>query len=403
MLVKIFVMKNFVILLAICCVILVLSEASKSKKEWRQKKYSKKLGHHHGHNGMGKKAYRMEGGHHHGHHKMKGKHHKRGKVSHKKHLAWLKVKSAADCGLQCGHGEVCISGPVDTKPLCVRKKDLKKSMKLFHRYQKKEMKAWRKFQRENYSGIKDHEYYKFDSSMADMKKKHLDKHGYSHHLDLHKGKHMKKPHVPGLVGKEECTTSEFSQMRTRMMGWFHLLHGQDHLAKKQAGNIKHFHKHVSVKKELREHDGNRCECFKSAMWQFNQMDKNGDDHLNEFEMSVMEENSMEPCMRPYLTSCDRNADGKLSSDEWCCCFANVVAPCFKKLDEIRRSGKPVTYMPRCDKEGYYMREQCMGETKDAFKCWCVDYNGNPYKGTEKEGRAHCSKMALQMYEDGRNV
>lgn len=57
------------------------------------------------------------------------------------------------------------------------------------------------------------------------------------------------------------------------------------------------------------------------------MDKNGDDSLSDAEMSILEENSLEPCMRPYLTSCDQNADQKLSSDEWCCCFSNVGMYC----------------------------------------------------------------------------
>lgn len=51
-------------------------------------------------------------------------------------------------------------------------------------------------------------------------------------------------------------------------------------------------------------------------------------------------------------------------------------------------------IPRCDKEGYYMREQCKGNPKHGGSCWCVDMNGNEMKGTLKEGRAHCSKILL---------
>ena len=53
------------------------------------------------------------------------------------------------------------------------------------------------------------------------------------------------------------------------------------------------------------------------------MDNDEDDHLTLDEMAILEENKMEPCMKPYLTSCDRDGNGLLSSAEWCCCFSNV--------------------------------------------------------------------------------
>lgn len=293
---------------------------------------------------------------------------------------------------------MCISGPVESKPICVLKKDLKKSMKIFQRYQKKEMKAWQQFQSDYHNDDKmahahNRVHEKGEAGAAQGKK-------YHHELNLHKDWTDRKidlhPSMPVEAGgPEECSTSQFSQMRTRLMGWFHLLHGQNHLARKghDVSSIKHFYKHVSVKKELREHAGNKCECLKSAMWQFLQMDKDSDDHLSDGELSLLK-NSLEPCMQPYLTSCDQNADRKLSSGEWCCCFSNIVAPCFKKVDEIRKSGKPVSFLPRCDKEGYYLREQCSGDSEKSYKCWCVDYNGNEYKGTQTNGRAHCSKISM---------
>lgn len=388
-------MKKLLLVLALCCLMLVLIDAAKhknKKEKWRGKKHlSKKLGHH---NKMDKDGVDYSAKKH--HYKMAKKYHKKQYNPKKQMWRMLKIKSAKDCGIKCAWGEVCISGPVESKPMCIRKKDLKRSMKLFHRYQKKEMKAWKKFKKDKYNDVDDETYYaKFDKKdMADLKKKHLASIGYSDHIKKSKGKHSMKAFSKG-VKAEGCTTSEFSQMRTRLMGWFHLLHGADHLSKKkeQGTSLKKFHKHMSVKKELREHDGLKCECFKSAMWQFKQIDKNGDDFLTEPELSPMEENSLEPCMRPYLTSCDQDGDMKLSSNEWCCCFANVVAPCFKKLDDIQRSGDTAAYKPRCDKEGYYMREQCMGD-----KCWCVDYNGNELKGSATEGRAHCTKKALLAQE-----
>lgn len=356
---------------------------------------------------------------------------KKGKFSHKQQLEWLRVKSDKACEIACKDGEVCISGPVEAKPICVRKKDLKKSMKLFQRYQKKEKKAWKKFQKENYNKKDQDQYYsKFDVTDSDsmmtkeyeMKDNKMDKHHMKemkkhhkkgmkkHHMKGMKKHHMKgmkmhhmedsmKPHVPAKFSKSGvCTIDDFSQIRARMMGWFHLMHGQDHLAKKEMEmNLKHFHKKVSVQKESRVHNGNQCTCFKSAMWQFKELDKDGNDHLMSDELSMVEENSAEPCIQPYLTSCDLDADGKLSSDEWCCCFANVLAPCLREAAKIQSeeaAGKKATYKPSCDKEGYYHQEQCSED-----KCWCVDYNGNVYKETITEGRAHCHKKDLNDYEN----
>ncbi|KAH9505211.1 hypothetical protein Btru_058971 [Bulinus truncatus] len=259
------------------------------------------------------------------------------------------------------------------------------------------MKAWKSFKKDKYDHSEAENYpsgeldEKTDVSIPDdsveQKNRELQK-------PVETGKQL-----PNNEDTDVCTNKQFSQMRTRMMGWFHLLHGQDRQARQQhGGNIKHFYKHVSVKKELREYDGHKCECLKSAMWQFAQMDKNNDDKLNYTEMSLLEENSMEPCMKRYLSSCDHSGDDQLSSDEWCCCFSNVVAPCYKKVDDIMKSGEPVTYKPRCDKEGYYLREQCSNENEGEYHCWCVDYNGNDVKGTRTKGRAHCSKLAMNDSE-----
>ena len=51
------------------------------------------------------------------------------------------------------------------------------------------------------------------------------------------------------------------------------------------------------------------------------------------------------------------------------------------------------WVPRCDKEGYYEREQC--HDKSGY-CWCVDLNGNMIADTKKYGSAHCSKYRLNF-------
>ncbi|KAI8794888.1 testican-1 isoform X1 [Biomphalaria glabrata] len=324
----------------------------------------------------------------------KNKFSRKGKFDQRNQMSWLNIKKGSDCEIKCSRKSVCITGPIDDKPICVSKKDLKKSLKLFHRYEKQEMKASKKFKKNKYNHAEAEKYPASDEKID------IDVSTEVTEVDNVKTD-IQKPVLTGKVipNSEEneavCTSKQFSQMRSRMMGWFHLLHGQDHQARQMhGGNIKHFYKHVSVKKELREYDGHKCECLKSAMWQFHQMDKNVDDKLNYTEMSILEENSMEPCMKLYLSTCDHDGDSHLSSNEWCCCFSNVVAPCYKKVDEIMKSGEPVTFKPRCDREGYYMREQCTNEKDGSYTCWCVDYNGNEIKSSRTQGRAHCSKLAM---------
>jgi hypothetical protein len=67
----------------------------------------------------------------------------------------------------------------------------------------------------------------------------------------------------------------------------------------------------------------RCNCLRSVMWEFRQLDQDGDRRLNHSELSVVEENHAERCVRPFLDACDHNLDSALTKDEWCCCFSDV--------------------------------------------------------------------------------
>ncbi|GFO32051.1 testican-3, partial [Plakobranchus ocellatus] len=266
----------------------------------------------------------------------RGKYHKKSKKARRnkynpdkitKRMPWMMFLSEADCEMKCDKKEICMNNPLEAKPVCVHFKDLKKSMKLFRKYQKKEKKAWHKFHKDNSHHLK-----QTDDVFKTEKVKQApvdDKLALQEALKK-KDKMIKSAEkswnkAPGALfpskaeAPKECETSDFSQMRTRIMGWFHLLRSQKKGLMK--GQRKHkAHKH-SVKKQLEA--GDSCQCMKSAMYEFHQMDQDGDDQLNERETAILEGNSMEPCMKPYLRSCDHNADGVLSSAEWCCCFANV--------------------------------------------------------------------------------
>ena len=47
------------------------------------------------------------------------------------------------------------------------------------------------------------------------------------------------------------------------------------------------------------------------------------------------------------------------------------------------------YIPSCDHEGYYQKEQCMGSAPSAQTCWCVTPSGSEIPGSRVIGRAHC--------------
>jgi len=336
---------------------------------------------------MGRRGHgmmRRKGHKGHGKHRKGGKAHKKNKMHKKDKMGWLNLNS--DCGLTCAEGEVCLKGPMEAKPMCVSKKDVKKSVKLFHKYQKKEKKAWKEYRKNHYN--------KSDKKPA----KYFAKFGVT---DVQKLKLTKEDKMLLKEGGN-CPGMAIRAMRKRLMGWFHLLHGQDADARKAANltsdNIKDFHKHVSTATMTKTLDGSECQCTKSTMWQFGQMDKDGSDGLSVAELAPLLDNSAEPCVRPAVEACDRDADGTVTQAEWCCCFSRMVAPCFNHLAKVQKSGAKDQYVPRCDREGYYLREQCSGDS-GAFSCWCVDYNGNKQEGSQAQGRAHCTKKALMELKE----
>ncbi|RUS71829.1 hypothetical protein EGW08_020414 [Elysia chlorotica] len=424
-------------LLALAVVISTLATVAEARKrdksvdlsKWDKKSFFKSLSHHgaqinamdekggkmytpqiHGKHlggdsdeGLFRKKWRKGGRGKHGRHNKKSRkskkfnRHKAAEMT--KHSPWSGlIRPGTECEQECKRNEICIKGPLDALSHCIHIKDLKRSMKKFRKYKKKEKKAWRKFHKKSEKHFKHNNILNLSSNgtsddTAVIKAKA--------HSDMEKELNRKKeelvnaegrkifdivPAAPSEAGDPKgCSTKDFSQIRNRIMGWFHLLRSHNKKALKEDKKLKE-HRH-SVKKQMDA--GDTCKCMKSAMWEFHQMDKDEDDHLTDKEMALLEENAMEPCIKPYLTSCDRDADGYLSSAEWCCCFSGALAPCYRKMDEIKRSRQPVTFMPRCDKEGYYIPEQCQRIDDTNFECWCVDYNGNVAEETKTKGRADC--------------
>jgi len=222
---------------------------------------------------------------------------------------------------------------------------------------------------------------------------------------------------------QECRVNELFQLKERLVGWFVLLHTEsrqhhhhqkhkDHHKKghhgkpglihdpfgmdkpgseKNYGKVEKVHDKLDLHKRTRRSTTSEieveihghCKCSKSVMWQFTHMDASGDGHLSHEELATIESIQREPCLKPLIKSCDQGGDGRLTRGEWCCCMRDTVPPCAEK----KRQSLKADWVPKCDEEGYYHREQC---TKTGY-CWCVDLDGNTIADTKVYGSAHCGK------------
>ncbi|KAL8607561.1 hypothetical protein ACOMHN_003480 [Nucella lapillus] len=210
------------------------------------------------------------------------------------------------------------------------------------------------------------------------------------HSHKRKEHHMANSASPDTQ-KLRCDNATLDEMRRRLIGWFHLLHGNRQHHHHGDGQRHRAHRHLSVKKELREDGaGGQCSCLRSVMWEFRQLDEDHSRTLSKGEVKVIDNNDLEPCLHPYLLTCDTDRDRQLSSQEWCCCFPQreSESPCYAKLDELEVSKDTETYTPSCDGEGYYHREQCKGGPSTQT-CWCVTPSGAKISGSRTVGRAHC--------------
>ncbi|WAQ96272.1 TICN2-like protein [Mya arenaria] len=380
-------------------------------------------------------------------HSRNGRYHKRLRGSHLmlregglKSLhndAWKDLpKKNKDCKTKkCGHKEFCLVNPQNGDEKCISRKQFKKGRRLFTQYHKE-----KEFLRQDRKHVTVSPVTKGDQLLKEaehMKDVYdlvhdtkMESH-HKHHKHL-KNKSERKPELnhieEGKTNSEECRPSEMYELRERLVGWFVMLHTESrqrhhmknkdlekknpHLSisthgdvfgaidKKRANGMlgkdvkKHFlemetkskkvkrstHNAMQIETETHHH----CKCSKSAMWEFHKLDEESDHHLTHPELARMESLKREPCLKALFMSCDTDKDGLMSQGEWCCCMANTIPPCAEK----KRLTDPAVWDVRCDKEGFFEREQCHEKTG---YCWCVDLNGNEIHGTKQHGSAHCGK------------
>lgn len=229
---------------------------------------------------------------------------------------------------------------------------------------------------------------KFQNKFQEKKRHHL------HHLkDVSEQKkssdisHVNAlPLKPSHTQLKYCSQKDLEVMGKRLLDWFKVL--QD-----QSERPHVIQKRNSKKKELHEQD--ECICQAPVRSEFLRLDRNHDDVLSVKELSTLETNGYEHCIKPFIDSCDHDKDGTLSDREWCCCFADVLPPCLaemKKVPATLTGGEPIVvpgaFVPQCDSDGFYKPVQCHGSTG---YCWCVDRNGVTIEGTHTRGMPDCEE------------
>lgn len=349
------------------------------------------------------------------------------------HDDWMKIPKESECKkTKCGHKEFCLANSKTGEEKCVSKKNFKESRRLFRDFHKqKEM-----LKKDMTQDVMDKDLVKAEQ-MKDVYDLIND---YNKMEDHHHKKHieekaaleiepMKLPTEATEGTVQECRPTELYELRKRMVGWFVLMHTESrrdhHHHKDEKQHKKHgtkfdrtFDKDFGFgskktdlevdmkKKDMKTHhltkraaeetvdteSHHQCKCSKSAMWEFRKQDANRDSILSPKEMEAFSANRREPCMAALLKSCDTDSDGAVTHGEWCCCMAYTIPPCLEK----KRLTDPKDWVPRCDKEGYYEREQCHDNTG---YCWCVDINGNEIVGTKKIGSAHCGRYHANGHLD----
>lgn len=201
-------------------------------------------------------------------------------------------------------------------------------------------------------------------------------------------------HSPG------CPDHERRNLPSRLIDWFHVLRANEI---EKENKLKGNHQQP-VLKEINFVDGKlkamysrlACAdnddevekevCLPPVRWMFGDLDKDNDQVLSAVELLAIEEVNNEHCIKPFLTSCDRNKDKKVVLKEFCRCLCHTP-PCTHLLESIPTvvinglaRPMPGKFTPKCDEDGFFMPRQ-VNILKEQH--WCVDRNGAEFQGTRK--------------------
>lgn len=179
---------------------------------------------------------------------------------------------------------------------------------------------------------------------------------------------------------ETCTGQDLADLGDRLRDWFQLLH--ENAKQNSSGTpIKVLDKNLVAS------------CKDSIGWMFSKLDSNSDLFLDQAELSSINLDKYEICIRPFFNSCDTYKDGQVSTAEWCFCFWREKPPCLVELEKIQiqeaAKKKPGVFIPSCDEDGYYRKMQC---DQSSGECWCVDQLGVELTGTRLHGNPDCDDV-----------
>jgi len=184
-----------------------------------------------------------------------------------------------------------------------------------------------------------------------------------------------------------CSARELNEMGQRLFNWFSVIL-KNQLTNENERSTKILNK---IRASLVEN------CDENVNFVFMNLDVNKDLKLSSDELYHLEHDQSEKCLKLYVDSCDLNDDQVLNNEEWCKCYFQY-RPCLKERNSLL-SGNPmkskklsVSYLPSCDKNGYFQSLQCNKFTK---YCWCVDKkNGNEIANSRKLGKVVCDKLKV---------
>ncbi|XP_067092007.1 testican-2 [Osmerus mordax] len=198
---------------------------------------------------------------------------------------------------------------------------------------------------------------------------------------------------------ESCTGQDLADLGDRLRDWFQLLQGNA----KQNNNTKTGASTTAAAASTSVLDRSLvASCKDSIGWMFSKLDTNSDLYLDQAELSAINLDKYEVCIRPFFNSCDSYKDGKVSTAEWCLCFWREKPPCLSELEriQVQEGGKRKfgLFIPSCDEDGFYRKLQC-----DRGECWCVDQNGGELASSRIRGKPDCDEEVAYSGDFGSGV
>lgn len=175
----------------------------------------------------------------------------------------------------------------------------------------------------------------------------------------------------------DCPPSSKPAMANRLLDWFSVVMADAKHRRQHPKPIGHF----------------PIPCQSEVRWMFGHLDSDSDGRISLSELYGLEHDQNEPCLKPFLDSCDTDGDIFVSGMEWCGCFAKAERPCAA----VRRRS-PLEVAPACDSRGYYRSTQCH---RGLGLCWCVDPHGVEFAGTRTRGtKPDCDTIVNKISNGG---